>query len=566
LLLGSIGVFLAGLLQTQQADQAVRRTLNIMTVLGGMEKAVARKQSAYGGFVITGQAPYLASYDEGVKGLAERFAEARRLNVNPEMQQRLEAVRALNERLDAFVRTLTAIRQGAADASRAHALVASGIGRSLVESLQLELDQAMSQELRLLAERKSREVAARAVMTAALLLCLVGGILASVSQFLLMRRLDSQRRILVSEIAARKQVEENLIRAKERFRTILDEAPQPIIVSDPAGGMIEVNSATAAEFGYGREEMIGKPGTMLIPARYHGARAERREEILAELKGRSLGPDLVCVRKDGSEFPAVGRVCPMRTADGLQFITSLVNISERKEIEENLQRANTAFQAVNKELEAFAYSVSHDLRAPIRGMAGFSQILIEDFGPQLPPEAQDYLRVIQAEGQRMGQLIDDMLNLSRVTRTEMKRESVNLSALANEVLAALRKAAPERTAQCVVAEGLTATGDTRMLRILLDNLLGNAWKFTGRTAEPRIEFGSVSGNGSPAFFVRDNGAGFDMAYAGKLFAAFQRLHSSKEFPGTGIGLAIVQRIANRHGGRVWAEGAKGQGATFYFSL
>lgn len=231
-----------------------------------------------------------------------------------------------------------------------------------------------------------------------------------------------------------------------------------------------------------------------------------------------------------------------------------------------LATANLAFEAVNKELEAFAYSVSHDLRAPIRGMAGFSQILIEDFGPQLPEEAQEHLRVIQAEGQRMGQLIDDMLSLSRVTRTEMKREPVNLSALATEVLAALRRATPERKAECTVADGLTATGDVRMLRILLDNLLGNAWKFTGRTTEPRIEFGKASHDGKQAFFVRDNGAGFDMAYADKLFGAFQRLHRSDEFPGTGIGLAIVQRIVNRHGGRAWAESVKGQGATFYFSL
>jgi len=231
-----------------------------------------------------------------------------------------------------------------------------------------------------------------------------------------------------------------------------------------------------------------------------------------------------------------------------------------------LARSNLAFEAVNQELEAFAYSVSHDLRAPIRSMMGFSQILIDDFAPQLPQEAQDHLRVIQAEGQRMSQLIDDLLNLSRVTRAPLRREVVNMSALATEVLADLRKAEPERKVECIVADGLTASGDPGLLKILLNNLLGNAWKFTGRTAAPRIEFGAASGNGGPAFVVRDNGAGFDMAYSGKLFGAFQRLHTSDEFPGTGIGLAIVQRILNRHGGRIWAEGATNQGATFSFSL
>jgi signal transduction histidine kinase len=244
----------------------------------------------------------------------------------------------------------------------------------------------------------------------------------------------------------------------------------------------------------------------------------------------------------------------------------IAEIASRAEAEKRLTRANSDYEFVNKELESFAYSVSHDLRAPIRGMAGFSQILIEDYGAQLPPEAQSHLHVIQREGQRMGQLIDDMLNLSRVTRGALRREAVNLSALASEALAALRAAEPQRQIECIVAEGLTASGDARQLRIMLDNLLGNAWKFTGRTAAPRIEFGATSGNGGPAFFVRDNGAGFDMTYADKLFGAFQRLHTSDEFPGTGIGLAIVHRIVNRHGGRVWAEGAKDQGATIHFSL
>jgi signal transduction histidine kinase len=246
---------------------------------------------------------------------------------------------------------------------------------------------------------------------------------------------------------------------------------------------------------------------------------------------------------------------------------ALVSESTRRgEAEQSLIQAVSAAEVANKELETFAYSVSHDLRAPIRGMAGFSQILIEDFGAQLPQEAQEHLRVIQAEGQRMGQLIDDLLNLSRVARAPLRREAVDMSALATEVLATLRKAEPARKVECIVADGLTASGDPGLLKILLNNLLGNAWKFTGRTAAPRIEFGAASGNGGPAFVVRDNGAGFDMAYSGKLFGAFQRLHTSDEFPGTGIGLAIVQRILNRHGGRIWAEGATNQGATFSFSL
>ncbi len=232
----------------------------------------------------------------------------------------------------------------------------------------------------------------------------------------------------------------------------------------------------------------------------------------------------------------------------------------------DIRRTSRALEAANKELAAFAYSVSHDLRQPLRGMTGFSQILIEDFGPLLPPQARDYLERVQRASVRMGQLIDDMLTLSRVSRDELRRAPVNLSALAAEVLDELCKGEPGRQVECAVAEGLEVTGDGRLLRILLDNLLGNAWKFTGHVAQTKIEFGAIPSNGGRAFLVRDNGAGFDMAYADKLFGAFQRLHDSHEFPGTGIGLAIAQRIVNRHGGRIWAEGSVGQGATFYFTV
>ncbi len=560
LLLASIAVVLLSLRQTQLADAEVRHTLNVIIALDRIEKALADKEAGYRGFVITGQERFLEPYHAGLKNFAEGYGEARQLTVdNPEQQRRLEAVHSLNERLDEYAGNLIELRRGVAGESRARLTVATGIGKSLIESLRVEMDRAKSLEVRLLSERKGREVATRTVMTAALLFCVVGGVLTSTTQFLLARRLETQRLALVSEIALREA-------AELRFRTILDQAPQPIIVSDGEGRILEVNSETVAEFGYGREELIGQSGAMLVPARDQVARAERRKEILGEFKARSLGPDLVCVRKDGSEFPAVARLCPIQTPDGPQFITSLVNVSERKRIEDELLRANQAFEAANKELEAFAYSVSHDLRAPLRGMTGFSQILIEDFGSQLPPQAQEYLGRIQRAGTRMGQLIDDMLTLSRISRGELGHESVNLSALAADVLDDLRKTEPERKVECAVADGLKVTGDARLLRILLDNILGNAWKFTGHAAIPCIEFATTSTDGGQAFYVRDNGAGFDMAYADKLFGAFQRLHTSDEFPGTGIGLAIAQRIVNRHGGRIWAEGSVGNGATFYFTV
>jgi len=248
----------------------------------------------------------------------------------------------------------------------------------------------------------------------------------------------------------------------------------------------------------------------------------------------------------------------------------------KADLERRVTERTTELQAVNRELEAFSYSVSHDLRAPLRAIDGFSQALLEDYAERLDEQAKDYLNRVRAATQRMGYLIDDMLTLSRVTRVEMQRGTVDLSALAADVFAELQKSEPQRKVDWRIEPGLIAQGDAQLLRVALVNLLGNAWKFTGKTANAKIEFGAMRNapipntqgapDFAPSFFVRDNGAGFDMTYAGKLFGAFQRLHLTSEFPGTGIGLATVQRIIHRHGGRVRAEGAVGKGATFYFSL
>jgi light-regulated signal transduction histidine kinase (bacteriophytochrome) len=234
-----------------------------------------------------------------------------------------------------------------------------------------------------------------------------------------------------------------------------------------------------------------------------------------------------------------------------------------------LQQAIVGLKAVNRELESFSYSVSHDLRAPLRSIDGFSQALLEDCHNQLDVNGQDYLRRIRNATQRMGNLIDDLLNLSQVTRSEMHPETVNLSLIANNICMELHRDEPERQVEFQTQPGLTTYGDARLLQVLLTNLLTNSWKFTSKRPQGHIEFGMIVQEGNvnvPVYFVRDNGTGFDMAFANKLFSPFQRLHSTNEFPGNGIGLATVQRIAHRHGGKVWAEGVLDQGATFYFTL
>jgi PAS domain S-box-containing protein len=243
------------------------------------------------------------------------------------------------------------------------------------------------------------------------------------------------------------------------------------------------------------------------------------------------------------------------------------DVTDEKRAAWDLQQYAAKLAAANRELEAFSYSVSHDLRAPLRSVDGFSQALLEDCGERLGTDGQDYLRRIRAAAQRMGQLIDDLLKLARVTRADLHLESIDLSAMAQTTLAALTDAHHDRRVEWHVQSGLRTTGDARLIQIAMTNLLENAWKFTGKRAQAHIEFGVRDDVGSTCeYFVKDNGAGFDAAYASKLFGAFQRLHQPGDFPGTGIGLATVQRIVIRHGGHIRAEGAPGRGATFSFTL
>jgi signal transduction histidine kinase len=252
-------------------------------------------------------------------------------------------------------------------------------------------------------------------------------------------------------------------------------------------------------------------------------------------------------------------------------------IAERRRAEESLRRLNeeleqrvaartSELEAANRELEAFSYSVSHDLKAPLRTIEGFTQALEEEQSGRMDDSGKNYLRRVRTAAGKMSRLIDALLNLSRQSRGEMRPSSVDLSGLAKGIAEEFAKSQPGRMSAFIIPDGITAEGDPVMLRAVLENLLGNAWKFTGRCESPRIEFGTMQSNGGAVYFVRDNGAGFDMTYADRLFKAFHRLHSTDEFPGIGIGLATVQRIVHRHGGKIWAEGEPGKGATFYFTL
>jgi PAS domain S-box-containing protein len=389
--------------------------------------------------------------------------------------------------------------------------------------------------------------------------------------------LNGQRSLVVvlRDVTAQKAAEEALRKSEEKFSKVFRTCPEAIAIATLDDGIyLDVNDAFERLYGVPRAEAIGRSalalGVWVDP--------ERRKELVRQLREhrRVTGFSSAIYRRAGgiriAEIAAEainidGRDCLISVARDVtdqqraeQQIRSL-----NAELEERVRQRTAELLVANRELESFSYSVSHDLRAPLRSIHGFSEALVEDCGALLSEQGKHFLGRIQHASQRMGQLIDDLLKLSHVTRAEMAHRPVNLTELATNVVRELQSAEPSRQVEVHIEEGLVAHGDARLLRVLLDNLLGNAWKFTSKTTVPRIEF-TRKGGSSEVFQVRDNGAGFDMSYAQNLFGAFQRMHAATEFPGTGIGLATVQRIVHRHGGRIWAESAVSEGACFLFTV
>jgi len=374
------------------------------------------------------------------------------------------------------------------------------------------------------------------------------------------------------DITERKLAEEAMKTSEIKYRRLFEAAKDGILLLDADTGFIlDVNPFLVDMLGLPKNEFIGKS---LWELGYFRDIIASKANFLELQKNQYIRyEDLPLRTFDGREMK-VEFVSNMYEVDHLKIIQCNVrDITKRKQAEAEVKNLNeilkhraAELEVSNKELEAFAYSVSHDLRAPLRSMEGFSQALLEDCFDSLNDQCKDYLRRIQSSAELMAQLIDDLLRLSRITRAEMFLDNVNLSEMVNIITSELKQSQPERKAEFFVTPGLTAQGDDKLLRVVFNNLLENAWKFTGKTDTARIEFSAIEKDGQKAYFIRDNGAGFDMKYVDKLFSPFQRLHSSDEFPGTGIGLASVQRIIHRHGGLVWAEGKIGEGATFYFTL
>ncbi len=375
-------------------------------------------------------------------------------------------------------------------------------------------------------------------------------------------RLAEAFNVMAERVArARQGLEAEVSETEARLQIITETAHDAIVSADEHGHIAFWNPGAARLFGHSPEEVLGRPLTLLMPERFHAAHLAGISRFLATGEARVVGRtvELAGRRKDGGEFPLELSLAAARTETGVFFTGVIRDITERK-------RMDTALRETNAELEAFSYSVSHDLRAPLRAIDGFARILLEDHGGQLDAEGRRVADVIRTNSQRMGALIDDLLTFSRLGRTELVAAEVDMQRLARAVVEEQQGAAGERTVEVTMGALPPARGDRPLLRQVLVNLIQNAFKFTRPRSPSRIELGSQGNGNETVYYVRDNGVGFDMRYAGKLFGVFQRLHRAEEFEGTGVGLAIVQRIVHRHGGRVWAEGAVDAGATFYFSL
>jgi len=374
-------------------------------------------------------------------------------------------------------------------------------------------------------------------------------------------------------------VSQELSKKENQLRAIVDNTIDAIITINDKGIIETFNNAAEKMFGYSADEAVGQNIKIMMPDTYSQKHDEYLETYLKKGEGKIIGRsrDVQGLHKQGSVFPITLGVNELWVNGQRKFCGIIQDISQRVEIEKELshyrdsledlvKERTVALELSNKELESYSYSIAHDLRSPLRAITGFSQIIQEETVNKLTDTEMQYFERIVLASKRMAELIDDILELSRVTRSEVEHRRVNMSVIAQTIAAQLSAVDEVRSVEWKIVDGIEVIGDKKLIRLLLENLLGNAYKYSGNQPHSIIEFGSIDGQHGKHYFVKDNGLGFNMKYAGNLFKPFHRLHSDESFEGTGIGLATVKRIIQRHRGKIWAESKEGEGAIFYFNL
>jgi len=521
-------------------------TSKVLRLLDEVNAVYSRSASARRAYVVAGDASQLSDAPVQDARLASSIAAARQLVAdNPEQVRRLDLLEQL------YGRRISELQASVERRRVEGSAIESADGLALTARIRAAREEMVAEENRLLDERHARterDVSRTKVAD-------VVGTTASLA-------------ILVYVFGRLRRAERAQRNASRFLDSIVENIPNMIFVKEAAGLRFErFNRAGEELLGVERTDLLGKNDFDLFPREQAEAFQLRDRETLASRVVLDI-PEEPIETKAGERWLHTKKVPVLDEAGVPRYLLGISeDITERRGAAAALRAAKDAAEAANQELEAFSYSVAHDLRAPLRAIDGFGLALEEDAAGRLDAGSTDHLKRIRRSARHMGQLIDGLLGLSRVTRGDLTREKVDLTRIAQSSGARLREAQPQREVELVVEEGLLVEGDARLVTAALDNLLSNAWKFTGKRPQARIEVGRLEQEEEkPVFFVRDNGVGFDPNYAHKLFGAFQRLHGAAEFEGSGIGLATVQRIVRRHGGRIWADSELGRGATFYFTL